>query len=53
MDKHAPLQTRTVHNRVKVPWITSDIKVAKRLKRKSEKIWIKSQSQTDKSISYR
>ena len=37
IDKHAPLKTRIIHIRPRVPWMNNDIMVAKRLKRKDER----------------
>ena len=39
IDKHAPLKTRIIHIRPRVPWMNNDIMVAKRLKRKDERRW--------------
>ena len=37
IDKHAPLKSRIIHIRPRVPWMNNDIMVAKRLKRKDER----------------
>ena len=39
LDKHAPLQTRTITVRPKVPWFNGDIKMAKQKRRQLERRW--------------
>ena len=39
LDKHAPLQTRTITVRPKVPWFNGDIKTAKQKRRQLERRW--------------
>ena len=39
LDLHAPLKTKTVKVRTKVPWYSKDIAVAKRQRRKAERTW--------------
>ena len=39
LDKHAPLQTRTITVRPKVPWFNGDIKIAKQKRRQLERRW--------------
>ena len=50
LDKHAPLKTKTVVNRKRVPWFNSQMKVAIWAKRKAERIWRKSKSAHDLSV---
>lgn len=47
LDKHAPLKTKTLVCRRRVPWFNSDIKSAIKAKRKAEKKWRSSKSQDD------
>ena len=47
LDKHAPLSTKTSVMRPKVPWYTDSLKNLKRERRKVERIWRKSKSETD------
>jgi len=37
LDKHAPLRTRIMKNRPKIPWFNDDIKQLKRKRRRLEK----------------
>ena len=37
LDKHAPLMTRTIVQRPRVPWFSQEIREAKRQRRKAEK----------------
>ena len=39
LDKHAPLQKKTITVRPRVPWFNNEIEEAKRLRRRNEKIW--------------
>ena len=39
LDKHAPASKRTSSQRIRQPWYTSDIHVARRVRRKYEKKW--------------
>ena len=39
LDKHAPLQKKTITVRPRVPWFNNEIKEAKRLRRRNERIW--------------
>ena len=39
LDKHAPLQEKTITVRPRVPWFNNKIKEAKRLRRRYERIW--------------
>ena len=39
LDQHAPLKTKTVQSRPKVPWYSNEIAEAKRRRRKAEKRW--------------
>ena len=39
LDKHAPLETRTITVRPKVPWFNGDIKIAKQKRRQLERRW--------------
>ena len=47
LDKHAPLKTKTLVCRRRVPWFNSDIKSSIKAKRKAEKKWRSSKSQDD------
>ena len=38
LDKHAPLQKKTITVRPRVPWFNNEIKEAKRLRRRNERI---------------
>ena len=42
IDKHAPLRSRSVTKRPSAPWMNTDIKRAKRLRRRAERQWRKS-----------
>ena len=50
VDKHAPLQTRKVSDRVSAPWFNTDIKRAKQHQRKAEQRWRKSGFSTDRRL---
>lgn len=50
LDKHAPLQSRTIVNRKRVPWFNNEIKDAIRARRKAEKKWLVSKSDHDLRI---
>ena len=39
LDKHAPVQTRTIKVRPKFPWFSGDIKMAKQKRRQLERKW--------------
>ena len=39
LDKHAPLQKKTITVHPWVPWFNDEIKEAKRLRRRNERIW--------------
>ena len=41
MDKHAPLQTKSVMNRQRVPWFTAEVREMKKQMRHREKLWRK------------
>ena len=47
MDKHAPLQTRTIVSRPRVPWYNDEIRQAKRDRRKAEKKWRRTKLHSD------
>ena len=47
LDKHAPLMTRTIVQRPRVPWISQEIREAKRQRRRAEKKWRKSRLESD------
>ena len=47
MDKHAPLQTRTIVSRPRVPWYNDEIRQAKRDRRKAEKQWRRTKLHSD------
>ena len=50
LEKHAPLKSKTCSSRPRDPWITNDILVAKRNKRKLEKTWRRTRSHFDKVL---
>ena len=50
VDKHAPLQNKTITIRPKAPWFTDDIQEAKRCKRRAERRMIKSGLSTDREL---
>ena len=39
LDKHAPLQTKEIVLRPNAPWYSDDLRVAKRERRKAERVW--------------
>ena len=47
LDRHAPLRTKKVLARPKIPWYTSEIAEAKRRRRKAELRWRRTRSQED------
>ena len=47
MDKHAPLQTRTIVSRPRVPWYNDEIRQAKKDRRKAEKKWRRTKLHSD------
>ena len=47
LDKHAPLKTRTMINRPKVPWFSDDIKKLKRKRHRLEKKAVKTDLRGD------
>ena len=47
LDKHAPLITRSVKERPRVPWFNEEIKMAKRERRKVEKRWRRTKLHSD------
>ena len=47
MDKHAPLQSRTIVSRPRVPWYNDEIRQAKRDRRKAEKKWRRTKLHSD------
>ena len=50
LDKHAPLKTKTVVNRKRVPWFNNEIKDAIRARRRAERKWRKSKSVQDLGV---
>ena len=50
LNKHAPLKTKTVVNRKRVPWFNSQMKAAIRARRRAERTWRKSKSAHDLSV---
>ena len=50
LNKHAPLKTKTVVNRKRVPWFNSQMKAAIRDRRKAERTWRKSKSAHDLGV---
>ena len=47
LDKHAPLRSRTVITRPRVPWLTDEIRESKRLRRRAERKWRSSGLEAD------
>ena len=47
LDKHAPLITRSIKERPRVPWFNEEIKTAKRERRKAEKRWRRTRLDSD------
>ena len=47
LDKHAPLITRSIKVRPRVPWFNEEIKTAKRERRKAEKRWRRTRLDSD------
>ena len=50
MDKHAPVQTRTIVVRPRVPWYTDDIRQAKKERRRAERKWRSSKLEFDLAV---
>ncbi len=50
LDKHAPVTERTCNARKRQPWYNDDIHVARRQRRKYEKRWRKTKSETDHNL---
>ena len=50
LDKHAPLMTRTIVQRPRVPWFSQEIREAKRQRRKAEKRWRNSRLDSDLAV---
>ena len=48
LDKHAPLQKKTITVRPRVPWFKNEIKEAKRLRRRYERIWRRTGLESDR-----
>ena len=48
LDKHAPLQKKTITVRPWVPWFNDEIKEAKRLRRRNERIWWRTGLESDR-----
>ncbi|XP_072046604.1 uncharacterized protein [Amphiura filiformis] len=49
LDKYAPLSTKLVAARCRLPWYNEEIRKAKRVRRRSERKWRKSGSEHDRS----
>ena len=47
LNRHAPLKTRTVTVRRRLPWFNEDIREAKRARRRAEKRWRRTRSSSD------
>ena len=47
LDKHAPLITRSIKERPRVPWFNEEINMAKRERRKAEKRWRRTRLDSD------
>ena len=50
LDKHAPVTMRSRTNRPHQPWYTSEIHVARRLRRKYERMWRKSKLEVHRGL---
>ena len=50
LDKHAPLKTKSVEVRPKLPWFDSSLREAKRARRNAEEKWRRSRSDEDKAF---
>ena len=50
MNKHAPVQTRTMVVPPHVPWYTDDIRQAKKERRKAERKWRSSKLESDLAV---
>jgi len=48
LDKHSPLQKETITVRPRVPWFNNEIKEAKRLRRRAERIWRRTGLESDR-----
>ena len=42
LNRHAPLSTRSINDRPSAPWLTTEIRNARRERRRAERIWRKS-----------
>ena len=47
LDKHAPLRTRSVVHKTRVPWFTDEIRSMRRLRRQSERKWRRTKLDSD------
>ena len=47
MDEHAPLLTKHIRVKHSSPWYNQELNEYKKLKRKAEKVWLKSRSNDD------
>ena len=50
LDKHAPLMTRTIVQKPRVPWFSQEIREAKRQRTKAVKRWRKSRLDSDLAV---
>jgi endonuclease/exonuclease/phosphatase family metal-dependent hydrolase len=50
LDKYAPLLTKTLSNRQRDPWFTSDLQQLKRKRRHLERNWLRSRSSSDLNL---
>lgn len=50
LDRHAPLQDRTISIRPHAPWFSDNLRVLKKEKRRCERKWMKSNLEVDKQI---
>ena len=50
MNKHTPVQTRTMVVRPRIPWYTDDIRPAKKERRKAERKWRSSKLESDLAV---
>lgn len=50
LDKHAPLTTRTVTDRPSAPWLNSEVKEQRRVRRQAERAWRKEKTTVKRQI---
>ncbi|XP_072037652.1 uncharacterized protein [Amphiura filiformis] len=50
LDRHAPLQTRSVRDRPSAPWLTAEVRDARRSRRRAERLWRKTKLTVHKEM---